>query len=368
MRPRLVLTMAALAAELFWAGCAVGRAAPPRPAVVAIEQVAVEPKTLDFGKQTEATLRYALTDSAAVTIEWFDEDGRAIRRMPLGRQKAGKHAVSWNARDGEGILVPNEVYRYVIRAQSRRGQEAVYDPSQEAGGEEVEPRNFEWDPQTSRFRWVMPKAGRARLRIGIEGFPHLRTLLDWNPLEAGEQGLSWDGMDASGLIHLKGHPNLAIKLASFALAPNTVIVQGSDSSPRTISSGSVTPGSAAPSGTAGYFHARHPRNLCREARLQIYFPQVRLDAVGRPLLRGKVLVRVILDPADKVRMTNERFELALFEDLSILFEEEEAIIPYTFEWDTSRLEPGQHLLTVNVLGREDHFGVSTQAVLIEAPS
>lgn len=365
MRPGLVLSMTALAAELLSAGCATGRATPLRPAMLAIEQVAVEPKTLDLRKQRGVALRYALTDSATVTIEWFDENEWPVRRMPLGRQEVGKHAVSWNARDDEGTLVPNEVYRYVIRAQGLHGQAAVYDPSQEAGGEEIEPRNFEWDPQAGRFRWVMPKAGRARLRVGMEGFPHLRTLLDWEPLEVGKQELLWDGLDASGLIHLKDHPNLAIKLASFALAPNTVIVRGSNSPPRSTSSGSADAPAAT---TAGYFHARHPRRLCREAMLQINFPQARLDAAGRPFLRGRVPVRIKLDPADRIRITNERFELALFEDMSILFEEEEAIIPYTFEWDTSRLTPGQHLLTVNVLGREDHFGVCTQAVLIEVPS
>ena len=376
MRPGVALMMIALAAELLLAGCATnkttlpGYITPPLPAApkaaLTIEQVAVEPKTLDLTKQTEVSLRYSLPRPSTVSIELFDEDGQLVRQLALGRQEAGAQTARWDGRDGEGNPVPSGVYRYVIRAHGQEGQEWVYDPSQELGGEEIEPRDFQWDPQSGRFRWVMPKAGHARLRIGMEGFPHLRTLLDWEPMEAGEQSLSWDGMDASGLIRLRDHPQLAIKLAAFALAPNTIILRGQN--PGTLHVPPKKNVRMLPVERPLYLHAGHPRSTCREVGLRIEFPQARSDAEGRPILRGKVPIRIALDPADTTRMINERFELAVFEDLTVIFEEEEALNPFTFEWDTGRLTPGQHLLTVNLLGHDDHFGVETQAVWIEAAS
>jgi hypothetical protein len=78
-----------------------------------------------------------------------------------------------------------------------------------------------------------------------------------------------------------------------------------------------------------------------------------------------VPVRVTLEARDASSLVNERFEMALYEDLQFLFEEEESLNPFTFLWDTTHLTPGAHLLTVNVLGYEDHYGVATQPVIIE---
>lgn len=366
MRSSVVLSVIAMSAELLSAGCSTGRAPAARPAVTpAIEQVAVEPKTLDLKKQSEAGLRYSLPGPATVSIELYNEDGQLVRQLALGRQEAGAQTARWDGRDGEGNPVLSGVYRYVIRAHGQNGQEWVYDPSQEMGGEEIEPRDFQWNPQNGQFRWVMPKAGHARLRIGMEGFPHLRTLLDWEPMEAGEQILPWDGLDSSGLIQLKEHPQLSIKLAAFALAPNTLILRGgSPEAQATASPADLQRSKIRPSA----MHASHPRRDCRDVPAELEFPKSRSDSTGRPLLKGVVPVRVRLSEEDAGRFANERFELAIFVDLTVIFESEDAVTPFTFLWDTSHLSPGQHLLTVNVLGIEDHFGVKTRAVMIGEPS
>jgi hypothetical protein len=270
----------------------------------------------------------------------------------------------WDGRDTEGHPVPPGVYRYVMRAQDAQGVVAVFDPSTETGGEELEPRDFTYDHATGALRWVMPKAGFARLRVGIEGFPHLRTLLDWEPLEGGAQELIWDGLDSSGLINLKAHPNLSMKLRAFAMPNNTIIVR-SEPSDTAISLNPLYP--PLTKGPAASFHARHPRALCREVRLRLEFPEVtQHDAQGRPVLVGVTPVRVIIDERDASRLMNERFELALFADLTVLMEEERAITPFTYLLDTATLPPGARLLTVNVLGGNDHYGVQTHQVIIGA--
>jgi hypothetical protein len=211
----------------------------------------------------------------------------------------------------------------------------------------------------------MPKAGRARLRVGLQGFPHLRTLLDWEPLEAGPQSVVWDGRDASGFVQLTDHPNLTVKLALFALADHTIIVQGAPDRDAGRPQGPAEyPPERAPA--PAYLHAQHPRPACREARLAVEFPEgTRRDEQGRPVLNGTVPVRVVLDPRDAPHLVNHRFEVALYEDLTFLFEEEESANPFTFLWDTSQLPAGVHLLTVNVLSYDDHYGVVTQPVMIE---
>ncbi len=356
-------------------GCATGirSAQLPKPpssvaaAPLTITGVGVEPKTLDLRTQAEATIHYELSRPADVFVDLVDEEGRVVRKLMVGRDTAGKHTVNWDGHATDGHEVAGGVYRYVIHAQDAEGHRTVYDPSPNTGGEELQPRNFTFDQQTGAFRWVMPKAGRARLRIGLQGFPHLRTLLDWEPLEAGEHTVVWDGLDASGLIQLKGHPRLAIKLSAFALPDNTVIVRGDSRQEVTQIERPMYPADV--KREPAYLHARHVRAVCHETGLHLEFPAgTRYDAQHRPLLKGTVPVRVVLDERDASSVTNSRFEVSLYEDLTFLFEEEEGANPFTFLWDTTRLTPGAHLLTVNILSYDDHYGVVTQPVMIESGS
>ena len=148
---------------------------------------------------------------------------------------------------------------------------------------------------------------------------------------------------------------------------NTIIVRGEPHA-------SPGPGGSAPPEhrplarrEAAYLHARHPRGMCHETTVHIEFPGIaRADPHGRPILSGVVPVRVTLDDSDAQSMVNQRFELALFEDLTFLFEEENGANPFTYLWNTAQVPPGEHLLTVNILGYEDHYGVETRPVLIEA--
>lgn len=370
MRPGLAVVMTALVAEVASAGCAMTRAAQAPAAGAAarattpvITGVGVEPKTLHPGGGV--TIRYTLTQPATAHIDLVDEDGRVVRRLDAGRQGAGAQTLPWDGRTDEGTPVSGGVYRYIIHALDGAGHHAVHDPSPDHGGEELVPRDFTFDPLTGRMQWLMPRAGRARLRIGIQGFPHLRTLLDWEPLEAGRHELVWDGRDASGLIQAQTHPDLLVKLSAFALPDHTVIVHGEPASDAPERAGPVAYPPTQHSGAA-YLHARHPRAVCHEARLSVEFPRgTRTDAQGRPRLSGTVPVRVVLDPHDAPHLVNQRFEVALYEDLTFLFEEEESVNPFTFLWETGRLTPGEHLLTVNILSYDDHYGVLTQPVVIE---
>lgn len=367
MRRGLALGLMALESVLL-AGCAAGRQAASRPVAavsalpLAISGVAVEPKTITAGEGAPAIVRCRVNQDASVTMEIVDAEGVAVRQLQAASTQGG-YSAGWDGRDAQRRLVPGGVYRYVLHARGADGREAVHDPSTENGGEEIEPRDFTYDAATRTWRWVMPRAGWARLRIGIEGFPHLRTLLDWRPLEAGPHELAWDGRDASGLLQIDRHPHLTMKLMAFAMPHNTIIVRNETSS------------AARPSQAAAYaplvqkrggaFHAKHPRAVCREVRFRVEFPDAApRDAQGRPVLSGTVPVRVMLDERDASYIVNQRYEVAFFEDLVTLFEEEESSNPLTYLWDTSHLTPGEHALTVNILSYDDHFGVVTVPVVI----
>ena len=92
------------------------------------------------------------------------------------------------------------------------------------------------------------------------------------------------------------------------------------------------------------------------------FPDAKRNGENPPILDEKTLVRVTLKEADKAFLINQRFEVMFFVDTVFLFEEEEGQDPFNYEWDTTGLAPGEHLLTVNLVGYEDHLGVKTVRV------
>ncbi len=376
MRSGVAVVVGLVALDVI-AGCATRPAGHPAAPVTSaapapaperlVMRLGVEPKTVDAAAPGGVTIRYELTRPAAVVVDLVDEAGRVVRALDAGTQPPGVQSARWDGRTAEGAPISDGAYRYIIHARDAQGREQVDDPSTTTGGMELTPRDFSFDRAAGTFRWVMPQAGYARLRVGIEGFPHLRTLIDWVPLEAGPQMVSWDGRDASGLVQLADHPRLTIKLFAFALPDNVVIVRGP---------AAPAPPEAPPSvaltypplvwGSTAALHAQHPRATCHESRVRVEFPEgIRQDADGRPVLAGRVPVRVVLDPRDAQAVVSARFEVSLYEDLTFLMEEEDGSNPFTYLWDTTTLPPGPHLFTVNILSYDDHYGVVTQPVMIE---
>lgn len=358
------------------AGSAVVPTAPSgsrtQPGVpLTIDAVQATPKTLALDNRASLELRYRLSAPAVVELAFIDDWGKAVRRLMLGQQAVGMQAMRWDGRDDGGAAVASGVYRYRITAKAPDDRLAEYAPDRDARGEEILARRFTFDSRRGRFTFVLPQIARARLRIGLREAPHLRTVLDWEPMEAGEHEVAWDGLDASGQIRLSEHPDLAVNLSAFSLPPNAVMIRNPGRpEPRAGASGHRPvrrPSPAAGDGPSAYLHARHDRAVCHEPRVAVELPEtLGTDASGLPIIGGRVPVRVSVDPVDKDYVVSQRFEVMFFNDTVFLFEAEEGSSPLTFIWDTRAITPGTHLLSVNLLTYDDHVGVMTLPVVIRS--
>lgn len=326
---------------------------------LAMGEVGVSPKTLGAKRREKAVIRWTQSRPAETTLVIMSENGGVVRRL-TGNFSAGRQALRWDGRDEAGQPVAAGVYLYRLHSRDSRGQEARYDPSTTTGGEELSVERFTFDRDTGVFEFVLPRAARARLRIGLSPFLHLRTLLDWEPMEAGRHTVTWDGLDASGWIRAKDHPNLHVNLAAYALPDDAIIVTDDRPAPLTQDSVTARPGA--------YLHARHPRQACRDISLGVELPGAARSPEDLPVLQDHTVVRVGFAQPDHSFMVNQRFEVVFAVDTVFLFEEEEGQAPFNFIWDTTGLAPGEHLLTVNVIGYEDHLGVTTVRVLKRGPS
>lgn len=339
-------------------GCATAPKREERSEALSTRKVGVAPKSFWPEKGETVVIRWTQTQEAKITLEIHREDGALMRHFET-LSPAGDHTFRWDGKDEEGTPVPAGVYLYSLRSQGENGRETVYDPSLTMGGEELKIERFTFDKEKRQFDFILPRAGRARLRIGLTPFMHLRTLLNWEPMEAGSHTLIWDGLDASNWIRAVDHPNLSVNLAAFALPDNAIIARG------THEESSTFPGAAnrRPPKSGLYLHALHDPAQCRDIFLQVEFPGSEENDEGLPILDGKTIVRTRLEEKDKNFMVNQRFEIIFSVDTVLLFEEEEGQDPFNFEWDTTGLAPGEHLLTVNLIGYDDHYGVKTVRVV-----
>lgn len=333
---------------------------------LAIGNAALGRKTLLEPNGT--TIAFDLSAPANVTLDIVDELGFAVRTVTKRFDSAGRHELPWDGRDHVGQYAQAGVYRYVLRgAEHERAAEVVLDPASEGKwGGELRPLEFTLDKDTGLVRWGMPKAGYVRLRAAVKNFPLLATLIDWEPREAGACEFLWDGRDAAGRVDLLRHPDLWVTLEIIDLPENAVLVSGHVQQPPLRPPDDAAYAPLICKGAHAHLAVQKPISQMREPKLSLEFPAgTRYDNVNRPILSGRVPLRIRLSDGDAAGMTDALFELAVYVDLTFVFEDEESTTPLTAIWDATSVPPGAHVLTINAFSYDGRIGTLCQSIVIE---
>lgn len=61
-------------------------------------------------------IRYDLPDAQDVSIVVYNALGQAVRTLLSARQPAGNYSVTWDARNGGGVIVSSGTYYYMVKA------------------------------------------------------------------------------------------------------------------------------------------------------------------------------------------------------------------------------------------------------------
>jgi len=316
--------------------------ADKKPVYLTIANVALSEKTINPAKGQKTKIRYYLSKSTVAKISICDSGDRLARTISSGAaEKKGYNEKSWDGKDIAGNALANGVYTYIIEALDPATKKAVrYSPLFETAGKELTLRGLEFDNKTGVIEYVLPKAASLRIRVGMkDGGPLLRTLVDWEPQEAGRHTIKWDGKDSSRELELLGNPNVYLNLTAFSLAENSIIVKGDGGFERTDKS---EPGFDFEILDVTEYH---DSNI--------------------PLIRGdNVSIRVSVAEEDKMDLINSRFEIIFFMDNVFLFEEEEGTSPFTYRLDIKKLNKGLHALTVNIYSYNDRTAGRTKKIFI----
>jgi len=194
---------------------------------------------------------------------------------------------------------------------------------------QIQAQEISYDHSVGTLSYRLAEPALVRIRIGIgNGGPLIRTLVDWEPREAGPQIEVWDRRDMSGDVSYENQSDVLVVIACLPLD------------------------------TSGYDkYASSIQGLGRSPDFEILFPEtLGCTDAGLPVISGIAPVRVVLGDADRQRLTNTQYEVVIFLDNIFLIEEEEGTNPYTYFLNTRGINEGAHTITVNVISYEGEVG------------
>ena len=312
------------------------------------------PRKLDFAAKPSATLSLTLNKAATVRLviaDWdLDEVVSLEKALPAGKQE-----LAWDGRFTKGK--PHDgPYLFRVHARTGDGQQAVYDPGFAVGLSHLKIEKGAYNAKTGKITYVMPRLGMARVRVYSRNRILIATLKDWTPHLAATHELTWDGNDQSGHPVNTQHVNVIVN--AYSLSESAFFITGTGRRKPPRSPAEQRAWTARPALRHKYHHARTPRERSRDPRLSLY-----LRDGGREIQPGKPVpfdrplrVQVKAGEADTRHLIDERFEVCVFLDGTLLFEDEDGLLPFTFQLDPEGRAQGPHLLTVMVLTAADHAG------------
>lgn len=189
---------------------------------------------------------------------------------------------------------------------------------------------YHFDPAAGKpasISYSVSKTGWVRVRLVSRDDIVLRTIQDWTPSHFGQTyETEWDGNDASG--NPVDRKNMVVAFEAKDSAHERV-------------------------------HMDHPAESCRDPAITIVQPQ--LNDAGSKVER----IVVTLEPEAVNSGYDTTFEGKLYLDFELA---EKVLFPagatqFVFDFDAGELEPGEHLLTVNIDDLKDHVGAASLRLL-----
>jgi len=314
------------------------------------------------------TVAYEMPVPDKVWVRFYDPDGGLVRILVDGEERAaGPHEETWDGRDLEGKVVPDEAY--LVTLETASGE--VYDPTTFSGGVVGDVTDGRFDHEGGTFSYRLPAASRVLIRLGVRSGPMLKTLVDWRPRVVGAITEYWDGRDEDALVDLASQPGFSVLVTYVTLPAATVITYGNGAESYRaykLGRGQERPRKPEREPSPELRDRLRPTGLVppawgRAPKVSMSFPKLGSDS-EIPAVEKEVAVRVEVDPSDRDLLQSEQFEILFFVDNVFFAEAERGYLPFTWRWELEELPPGEHVLTVNVASFQGQVGVKSRKVQV----
>ena len=87
--------------------------------------VRIEGNEIEYDGNNDVKLGFYVPQEGEITITIYDEDGKVVKRIELGKKTSGYHEIKWNGLDGSGKKVPAGKYTFQVVGKAEDG--SVFD-------------------------------------------------------------------------------------------------------------------------------------------------------------------------------------------------------------------------------------------------
>jgi hypothetical protein len=174
--------------------------------------------------------------ASRVSIAVLDRDGYVTRWLAKDELSEASHVATWNGRDDEGAVVPDEAYSFKVDVTSSAGKWTYFPAASAPKTFPVQARHY--SRRDAALMYELPAAARIHAQAGSAAIdaatkkydgPVLKTLVNREPRPAGAIVESWNGFDESGAIYVPDLPQFVTAILAAELPENAVIAFGNKS-------------------------------------------------------------------------------------------------------------------------------------------
>lgn len=329
-----------------------------------IGNVSFTPREIKGGAGRDVNVSFNLTEAGMIKLTINDWDGDEVftfsKACDAGDNKFTCHVP-------EGKLSFDGPYMFSLDVSGPGGSQSVYSPGLASGLLQINLNEaairFGKD---GKLDYVMPQLGMARIRAFRENKMLVRTLMDWTPLVGGSHSLIWDGKDQSGHEVLISDPGLQVWVTGYSLPENSFIVSGTGRTKPPRPYRDQLHWRQNPVLADKFVLARAPREIAHDPKISLQLSDMNGREEKAPFsINERVKIRMTANEDDVRYMIDERFEVCVYVDGLLLFEDEDGVVPFNFEFDPAGLSTGPHLLTVVAMTTADHIGAASVVINVE---
>jgi len=305
------------------------------------------PEVYEFSPAFKKTvsIEFAIKAKSQVTLSLHGPDGDMVRKLIDNKKfESGKHSVSWDGKDDDGLVVPDEVWIPVLTVEEETGQTIVDDARRYSGGEIIP--DIRWTSRAdTELSFDLPFPARVLIRTGINEGPMMRVLKRWEPAGAGKVVVRWDGFDAKGEDEFAVRDDKWFVVMAYQLPEFSLISTGN----KAMNYREYRKEKAWPEPEVDLSQIKLQRDgirLSRDYSLPRSFhpgvtitlaDELKVSRTGLPVVEDKVRFRIDVPPEDRWVLDSSFYETGFY-------------INYQFHYDASALAPGRHVATVQLFG------------------
>ena len=172
--------------------------------------------------------------SGTLSLEVLDRDGYVVRKLGDVAVEAGEFVATWDGRDDQGEVVPDEAYSFRMSLSAKESLLWSYDPARAFEAHPTSIDKGSYSRVGGVLSYDLERASRVHIQAGQvtgrseEGAsgPVLKTLAANVPRVAGKVIETWSGFDESGKFYVPDLNGFAFSILATPLPENSLITVG----------------------------------------------------------------------------------------------------------------------------------------------